>query len=78
MDFVQVYTVGGEHAEFNTPDITTGDLRLAVASRRGLTASQVQFFCGEQELSDDTPVLSETLSVVLRRASEAPAFPAML
>ena len=64
--------------QFNTPDITTGDLRLAVASRRDVAASQVQLFCGEQELSDDTPVLSEQLSVVPRRASEPPAFPAML
>jgi len=79
VDFVEVYTVGGEHTQIDaTKGITTGDLRFAVATRRGVAASQVQLFCDKQEISDDTPVLSEQLSVVLRHASEPPAFPAML
>lgn len=79
VDFVHVYTAGGEHAQFDaTKCITTADLRFAVATRRGLAASQVRFLCGEQELDDDAPVLTEELSVVLLHEPEPPPFPAML
>ena len=79
VDSVQVYTAGGDRAQFGaTKCITTADLRFAVATRRGLAASQVRFFCGEQELDDDAPVLTEELSVVLLHEPEPPPFPAML
>ena len=74
-DVVEVYTAGGERMEFNTKDITTGDLRYAVAIRRGVPMSQVQLFCGQSELSDDIPVMVGQLSVAFRRAPELALFP---
>ena len=68
-----------DDAQFDaTKCITTADLRFAVATRRGLAASQVRFFCGEQEVSDDALVLTEHLSVVLLHEPEPLPFPAML
>ena len=67
-DMVEVCTVGGERMQFKTKDITTGDLRHAVAQWRDVPASQVQLFCGQSEVSDDNPVLGEQLSVAIRRA----------
>ena len=79
VDFVEVYTAGGEHAQFDAMKwVTTADLRFAVATRRGVAASQVRFFCGEQELDDDAPVLTEHLSAVLLHEPEPPPVPAML
>ena len=78
VDSVEVYSVAGERMHFDTKDITTGDLRFAVAARRGVSPSQVRFFCDEQEVSDETPVLAEQLSVVLQHEPEPLAFPAML
>ena len=78
LDAVEVYTAGGERMPFNTEDITTGDLRFAVAVRRGVSPSQVQLLCGELEVSDDTPILSGHLTAAFRCASEPMPFPPML
>ena len=78
LDAVEVYTAGGERMPFNTEDITTGDLRFAVAVRRGVSPSQVQLLCGELEVSDDTPILSGHLTAAFRCAPEPMAFPPML
>ena len=67
-DIVEVCSVGGEQMQFKTKDITTSDLRHAVAQWRDVPASQVQLFCGQSEVSDDNPVLGEQLSVAIRRA----------
>ena len=75
---VGVYSVAGERMQLDTKDITTGDLRFAVAVRRGVSPSQVQLLCGELEVSDDTPILSGHLTVVSRCAPEPVAFPPML
>ena len=78
LDAVEVYTADGELMPFNTEDITTGDLRFAVAVRRGVSPSQVQLLCGELEVSDDTPILSGHLSAVFLCAPEPVAFPPKL
>ena len=78
LDAVEVYTADGERMPFNTEDITTGDLRFAVAVRRGVSPSQVQLLCGELEVSDDTPILSGHLSAAFRCAPEPVAFPQKL
>ena len=75
---VEVNTAGGERMRFDTKDITTGDLRVAIALRRGLPSSQVQLLCGQIEVSDDTPVDSGQLSVVFRQAPGPATFPVML
>ena len=77
-DAVEVYTVGGECMEFCTKDITTGDLRYAVAMRRGVPVSQVQLLCEQSEVDDDTPVMVGQLSVVFRCTSEVASFPKIL
>ena len=78
LDAVEVYTADGERMLFNTEDITTGDLRFAVAVRRGVSPSQVQLLCGELEVSDDTPILFGHLSTAFRCAPEPVAFPPKL
>ena len=78
LDAVEVYTAGGERMPFNTEDITTGDLRFAVAVRRGVSPSQVQLLCGELEVSDDTPILSGHLTAAFSCAPEPMPFPPML
>ena len=78
LDAVEVYTTGGERMSFNTEDITTGDLRFAVAVRRGVSPSQVQLLCVELEVSDDTPIVSGHLSAVFRCVPEPVAFPSKL
>ena len=78
LDAVEVYTAGGERMPVNTEDVTTGDLRFAVAVRRGVSPSQVQLLCGELEVSDDTPILSGHLTAAFRCAPEPMAFPPML
>ena len=74
-DMVEVCTVGGERMQFKTKDITTGDLRHAVAQWRDVPASQVQLFCGQSEVSDDNPVMGEQLSVAIRQAPGPALFP---
>ena len=78
LDVVEVYSVAGERMQFDTKDVTTGDLRFAVAVRRGVLPSQVQLLCGDLEVSDDTPILSGHLTVAFRCAPESIAFPPML
>ena len=78
LDAVEVYTVGGERMPFNTEGITTGDLRFAVAVRRGVSPSQVQLLRGELEVSDDTPILSGHLTAAFSCGTEPIAFPSML
>ena len=74
-DVVEVYTAGGECMGFDTKDITTGDLRYAVALKRGVPMSQVQLFCGQSELSDEIPVMIGQLSVAFRSAPGQELFP---
>ena len=74
-DMVEVCTVGGERMQFDTKDITTGDLRYAVALRRGVPVSQVQLFCGQSEVSDEIPVMVGQLSVAFRCAPGPALFP---
>ena len=71
-DVLDVETIGGERMQYDTRDMTTADLRIAVAMRRGVASSQVQLFCGEKEVSDESPVLSGQLSVAFRQVSELP------
>ena len=78
LDAVEVYSVAGERMQFDTKDTTTGDLRVAVAVRRGVLPSQVQLLCGDLEVSDETPILSGHLTVAFRCAAESSAFPQML
>ena len=73
-DRVEVYTVSGERMEFDTKDITTGDLRYAIALRRGLPASQVRLFCGQTEVTDEIPVMVGQLSVAFRFVPEPALF----
>ena len=78
-DVVEVYSVGGERIHFDdTKDMTTGRLRLEVSIRLGVLPSQVQLLCGEVEISDDMPILSESLTVCLRRAQEQVEFSQLL
>ena len=74
VDAVEVYTAGGERMPFDTEDITTGDLRFAVAVRRGVLPSQVQLLCGDLEISDETPILSGHVAVAFRCAPEQVPF----
>ena len=78
LDAVGVYSVAGERMHFDTKDMTTGDLRFAVAVRHGVLPSQVQLLCGDVEVSDETPILSGHLTVAFRGAPELIAFPQML
>ena len=78
LDAVEVYSVAGERMHFDTKDMTTGDLRFAVAVRHGVLPSQVQLLCGDVEVSDETPILSGHLTVAFRGAPELIAFPQML
>ena len=77
-DMVEVYTVGGERMQFETKDLTTGDLRYAVALRQGVPVSQVQLLCGQSELSDETPVMVGQLSVAFRSPPEPALFPTIV
>ena len=77
-DVVEVYTAAGECMKFSTKDITTGDLRYAVAMRRGVPVSQVQLLNEQSEVGDDTPVMVGQLSVAFRRAPEVVPFPEIL
>ena len=77
-DMVEVCTVGGERMQFDTKDITTGDLRYAVALRRGVPVSQVQLFCGQSEVSDEIPVMVGQLSVAFRCAPGPALFPTIV
>ena len=60
---------------FDTKDITTCDLRYAVALRQGVPVSQVQLFCGQSEVSDEMPVMLGQLSVAFRCTPEPALFP---
>ena len=78
-DVVEVYSVGGEHMYFDdTKDMTTGRLRLEVSIRLGVLPSQVQLLCDEVEISDDMPILSESLTVCLRRTQGQVEFSQLL
>ena len=77
-DMVEVYTAGGERMQFDTKDMTTGDLRYAVAMRRGVPVSQVQLLCGQSELSDETLVMVGQLSVAFRCLPEPALFPTIV
>ena len=77
-DMVEVFTIGGERMQLDTKHITTGDLRYAVALRRGVPVSQVQLFYGESEVSDETPVMVGQLSVTFRHSPEPSLFPTIV
>lgn len=67
---VEVYTAGGECIDFDITEAlaTTGDLRLTIALKRGVSYSQVKLFCGASEVDDNTAIMAEdSLSVVFQQ-----------
>ena len=66
LDAVEVYSVAGERMQFDTKDITTGDLRYGVTLSRGVPVSQVRLLCGQSEVGDGTLVMVGQLSVAFR------------
>ena len=65
-DMVEVYLIRGERMQFDTKDITTGDLRYGVTLSRGVPVSQVRLLCGQSEVGDGTLVMVGQLSVAFR------------
>ena len=75
IDTVDVYAIGGECTKFSTNDAlsTTGDLRFAIASKHGVSRSNVRLFCGESEVDDNTAIMAESVSVVFQQQPDSVA-----